>query len=184
MSALPTISTDRMTAEERLAALYDAHAERLHAVARRLLRSPADAEECVQEVFVQLALRLGRGKIDDPAAYLFSSLRNGALARLRETAKRDALGLRLVTSDEDARDPIPRDPLQSRALAAAIEALPLEQREVLALKIDGDLTFAQIAECLGISLNTAASRYRYALEKLKAALLPRGSGPGFDEEAP
>ena len=43
-----------------------------------------------------------------------------------------------------------------------------EQRELIALKIDGELTFAEIAACLGISPNTAASRYRYALEKLRA----------------
>ncbi len=38
------------------------------------------------------------------------------------------------------------------------------------MKIDGELTFAQIAQAMGISINTAASRYRYALEKLRRAL--------------
>jgi DNA-directed RNA polymerase specialized sigma24 family protein len=46
----------------------------------------------------------------------------------------------------------------------------LKQREIIALKIDGELTFAQIGEVLGISPNTAASRYRLALEKLRTAL--------------
>ena len=45
--------------------------------------------------------------------------------------------------------------------------LPDEQKEVLTLKIWGDQTFDEIAGILGISLNTAASRYRYAMEKLK-----------------
>jgi hypothetical protein len=49
-------------------------------------------------------------------------------------------------------------------------ALPAAQREVIALKIDGGLTFAEIAAVIGTSANTAASRYRYALEKLRAAL--------------
>ena len=44
------------------------------------------------------------------------------------------------------------------------------KREVIALKIEGELTFAQIAEALDISINTAASRYRYALEKLRVVL--------------
>ena len=48
--------------------------------------------------------------------------------------------------------------------------LPIEQREVLSLKIDGGLTFAEIAAVLGIRPNTAASRYRYALEKLRTLL--------------
>jgi RNA polymerase sigma-70 factor (ECF subfamily) len=55
-------------------------------------------------------------------------------------------------------------------LERALAALPAEQREVIALKIDGQLTFAQIAGVLGLSANTAASRYRYALEKLRASL--------------
>jgi RNA polymerase sigma-70 factor (ECF subfamily) len=55
-------------------------------------------------------------------------------------------------------------------LQRALVALPLEQREVIMLKIDGELTFAQIAQVIGASMNTAASRYRYALEKLRKLL--------------
>jgi RNA polymerase sigma-70 factor (ECF subfamily) len=53
-----------------------------------------------------------------------------------------------------------------------MQSLPAEQREVISLKIDGDLTFAQIAAVFDISPNTAASRYRYALEKLRRMLEP------------
>jgi DNA-directed RNA polymerase specialized sigma24 family protein len=60
--------------------------------------------------------------------------------------------------------------LPDDALAAAVAALPEAQREVVALKIDAGLTFAEIAAVTGTSLNTAASRYRYALEKLRTAL--------------
>ena len=55
-------------------------------------------------------------------------------------------------------------------LTQALTMLPPEQREVLSLKIAGELTFAQIGEVLSVSQNTAASRYRYALEKLHAVL--------------
>jgi RNA polymerase sigma-70 factor (ECF subfamily) len=48
--------------------------------------------------------------------------------------------------------------------------LPPEQREIIDLKIEGGLTFGEIATLLSISPNTAASRYGYALEKLRAAL--------------
>jgi DNA-directed RNA polymerase specialized sigma24 family protein len=60
--------------------------------------------------------------------------------------------------------------LPDDALVAAVAALPEAQREVVALKIDAGLTFAEIAAVTGTSLNTAASRYRYALEKLRTAL--------------
>jgi RNA polymerase sigma-70 factor (ECF subfamily) len=57
-------------------------------------------------------------------------------------------------------------------LAAAVERLPNEQREVVILKIWNELTFAEIGNVLEISQNTAASRYRYALGALKKILQP------------
>ena len=58
------------------------------------------------------------------------------------------------------------------ALAAALETLPPEQRAVIHLKLWEDATFEAIAETLGIPANTAASRYRYAIDKLREQLRP------------
>jgi RNA polymerase sigma-70 factor (ECF subfamily) len=58
------------------------------------------------------------------------------------------------------------------AVSGALAALPEEQRAVVHLKIWEDQTFAEIAETLGIPANTAASRYRYALDKLEGLLRP------------
>ena len=58
------------------------------------------------------------------------------------------------------------------ALAAALGELPLEQREVVHLKLWEGLTFEQIADLLEIPLNTAASRYRYGLDKMHQRLRP------------
>ncbi|MFM8421945.1 MAG: sigma factor-like helix-turn-helix DNA-binding protein, partial [Verrucomicrobiota bacterium] len=57
-------------------------------------------------------------------------------------------------------------------LAVAVAALPPAQREVIALKFDGGLTFAEIAAVVGVSANTAASRYRYGAAKLRTLLRP------------
>jgi RNA polymerase sigma-70 factor (ECF subfamily) len=54
----------------------------------------------------------------------------------------------------------------------ALKTLPDYYQEVITLKIWGDLTFEEIAETLDIPMNTAASRYRYALEKLRRTLTP------------
>jgi RNA polymerase sigma-70 factor (ECF subfamily) len=54
-----------------------------------------------------------------------------------------------------------------------VGSLPHDQREVLVLKIWNELTFNEIAGALGISQNTAASRYRYALANLKKSLQPQ-----------
>ncbi len=58
------------------------------------------------------------------------------------------------------------------ALSAALGDLPADQRTVVHLKLWEGLTFEQIAELLGIPLNTAASRYRYGLDKLRERLRP------------
>ncbi len=60
-----------------------------------------------------------------------------------------------------------------QALVAALDDLPRDQREVLVMKIWNELTFAEIGSALGISHNTAASRYRYALAGLKKTLQPQ-----------
>jgi hypothetical protein len=56
-------------------------------------------------------------------------------------------------------------------LAAAVARLPAAQREVVSLKIDGGLTFAEIAAVIGTSINTAASRYRYAIENIRTTIM-------------
>jgi RNA polymerase sigma-70 factor (ECF subfamily) len=56
------------------------------------------------------------------------------------------------------------------AVEAALAHLPEDQRTVLVLKVWGGLTFPQIADALSIPANTAASRYRYALDKLRTLL--------------
>ena len=58
------------------------------------------------------------------------------------------------------------------ALEAALQHLPEAQREVLVLRIWGDLTFADIATTLGESINTIASRYRYAIDALRRIVKP------------
>jgi RNA polymerase sigma-70 factor (ECF subfamily) len=153
------------------AALYDRLAVRLFNTARTLT-SAADAEDIVHDLFVELARARQRlAGVIDLEAYVFTMLRHAVSRRRRRfTIDRKALGR--IAADRlrasGAGESPPR--LPDDDLAAALAALPAEQREVIALKIDGGLTFAEIAAVMHTSLNTAASRYRYALEKLRASL--------------
>jgi RNA polymerase sigma-70 factor (ECF subfamily) len=152
--------------DEAYAALYDRYGRSLFRVAWTLLRSRQDAEDAVQEVFLGLVRsRAALGRIENLRAYLFSTLRH-AVTRLADRKKNVPRllpeGLR---GEEDTQGPL--DPEMSDWLERALTTLPREQREVLTLKIDGELTFEEVAAVLGLSPNTAASRYRYALEKLR-----------------
>lgn len=159
-------------ADEALAALYDRFATALFHTARSLLGDDGLAEDAVQDTFLGLVRSTAiLSDIENVRAYLFAALRHAAV-KLR-ARKRGLLPL-----DVDVAGPEPRPPDLDRAvrLERALAELPAEQRELIALKVDGGLTFAEVAACLGVSPNTAASRYRYALEKLRTAL----GGSGYD----
>ncbi len=152
-----------------LAELYDQCGSKVYGYVLALVSDPSDAEEIVQDVFARMhsSKRVPR----DPQAYLFRAARNEAYSRLR----RRRLGLRVRKTLEEqpallvqATDSRPHG--EREAIEAALRTLPAKQREIVVLKVYEDMTFQEIAEILEISPNTAASRYRYALEKLRVKL--------------
>ena len=145
------------------AELYDRHAARMLAVARVLTGSTTDAEDAVQQTFLDLyRARHALARAERPQAYAFRALRNAAL-RIRERRREAELA-------DELPAPASADGTDTAALERALARLPADQREVITLKVDAELTFAEIGRTLEISPNTAASRYRYALERLRDAL--------------
>ncbi len=156
-----------------LATLYDTLAPRLYRHALLILADGPRAEDAVQQAFLRL---LARGRIDDLAsaeAYLRVILRHEAYRMLKTlpTSALDPATALLAPNDPAVESDDEREHLQT-----ALRRLPPEQREVIHLKMYEQLTFARIAELLSIPQNTAASRYRYALENLRH-LLPSTRTP-------
>ncbi len=155
---------------------YETFGPKLYHYLLGILRSAADAEDALQTVFVKLAQRDKDDEIEDLTSYLFSAARHEAI-RLRD--KRRSARKREDASQAGVEQPAPppdllaateERELDRRKLEAAIAHLPEEQREVVLLKVWEGLTFREIASVLGVPQDTAASRYRYALEKLKQEL--------------
>ena len=138
--------------------------------ARQWVHSAADAEDIVQEAFVKFWRR--NHKIDN-RALLYSAVRSIALDFIRRNSRRARREASAFDETEFSEPQFEIEDETQRALADAIDGLPREQREVLVMKIWNELTFAEIAGALGISQNTAASRYRYALAALKKMLQPQ-----------
>jgi len=137
--------------------------------ARQFVRSVADAEDIVQEAFVRFWRK--QHSIQN-RALLFATVRSIALDLLRRDARRARREANALADAEQSVAPHFNFISESQqALAAEIDRLPAEQREVLVMKIWNELTFADIGEVLSISQNTAASRYRYALAALKKNLI-------------
>src|SRR6267143_4617036 len=136
--------------------------------ARQWVQSAADAEDIVQEAFVKFWRR--NHKIEN-RALLYAAVRSIALDFIRRDSRRARREATAVGETDEFIEPqFEFEDDTQRALAEAINCLPCEQREVLVMKIWNELTFAEIASALGISQNTAASRYRYALAALKKNL--------------
>ena len=155
--------------------LYDEHAQAVFAFLLNLTRHEADTRDLLQEVFVKLARRpdLLDG-VRDERAFLLRLAHNLAIDLIRRRGARDKRHEQLAGEAPSVFVPaLERDEGTFRdALAAALGDLPAEQRAVVHLKLWEGLTFEQIAELLGIPLNTAASRYRYGIDKLRERLRP------------
>lgn len=164
-----------MSPERELARLYDEHAPALFAFLMTLTRDEADTRDVLQDLFVKLAQQpeMLRG-VRDERSFLLRLAHNAAidLIRRRKTReqRQEAFGTESLSPFAPASDP---DEQAFRvSLAEALNELPPDQRAVVHLKLWSGLTFEQIADTLDIPLNTAASRYRYGLDKLRARLRP------------
>jgi RNA polymerase sigma-70 factor, ECF subfamily len=153
---------------------FDQHGPRLLLCARLWTRSLADAEDVVQEAFVRF-WRHQRQLGGEPQALLITSIRRVAVDLSRREDRR-AVREQQAEEMSGRMEPFFETPVEDRErvqlFETALRGLPPEQREVLVLKIWGELTFEQIAGQLAVSPNTAASRYRYALAALRRDLTP------------
>lgn len=139
--------------------------------ARQFVPTHADAEDVAQEAFVRFWR--SRTKVHDPLPYLYKCVRNCAhqwqrSQGRRRTREQDAA--RQSTVGESMFEAAGVLAEQRDFLEQALARISIAQREVLILKIWRGLTFSQIAAALDIPVNTAASRYRYALAALRRHL--------------
>jgi RNA polymerase sigma-70 factor (ECF subfamily) len=164
-----------MPGRQEIERLYDAHAAALFAFLLHLTRAEADTRDVLQEMFVKLARepQLLAG-VREERAFLIRLAHNAAIDLMRRRGTRERtkenFAAEIISPFAPTRDP--DEKLFRDELAVALGELPEEQRAVVHLKLWGSLTFEEIAAALEIPPNTAASRYRYGLDKLRARLRP------------
>jgi RNA polymerase sigma-70 factor (ECF subfamily) len=147
---------------ERIGRLYDRFGGALYRYAVMVLADPAAAADVIQQVFVAV-LRRDLEAVEQSERYLRRAVRNECFSALRRRRREAESGGPLL-------EPLaPIDDVDARlTIEQALRALPPEQREVVHLKVYEGMTFQEIADSTGESINTVASRYRYAMEKLRA----------------
>ena len=154
--------------------IYKAKAAELILYGRALGLGPSEAEDVLQETFVAL-LQLS-GPPEQPERYCVRSYRNRALNYRRSFWRRVAREFESVRWFERTAS----ESRTERAAMRCLAELPVPQREVIVLKIWHQYTFDEIGDLLGLSPNTAAGRYRYGLEKLRACL----KGENYERDEP
>lgn len=154
--------------------LYQAKAAELILYGRALGLGHAEAEDIIQETFLALLQR--DAPPAEPERYCVRAFRNRALNYRRSVWRR-------LTRELESRQwfdrPAPDD-ADGRVAMRGLARLPVEQREVIVLKIWHEYTFEEIGELLQVSPNTAAARYRYGLQKLKKNL----KGQNYERDEP
>jgi RNA polymerase sigma-70 factor (ECF subfamily) len=164
-----------MSSSANIEQLYDEHAQALFAFVLNLLRHEADTRDVLQELFVKLSRnpRLLED-VKDSRGFLLRLAHNLAIDLVRRRAARDRNYEQLASDNVNpfAASDSPDEKVFAVSVAEALGELPPDQRAVVHLKLWEKLTFEQIAATLDISPNTAASRYRYAIDKLRERLRP------------
>lgn len=150
-------------------------------VAHRFLGHEADALDAVQEGFVKALTHLtsfqGRSSFK---TWLLRVVTNAALDLGRQRGRRETLSLEAVKAEQDQLLPLtfenPAEGLERadlrRLLDQALAHLPPAQRQTFVLHVDGELSYREVAEVLGISTGTVMSRLYYARQKLRTFLAP------------
>ena len=178
LSAVPEVSPAASAWREWLVQ----HGPKMLLFARQQTRSHEDAKDVFQDALVKLVEKVRGGEFvggqESYQPYLYTAIRRLAidLSRRDDRRKRreDSVTADAETGQYDALLPWfendSSDDETRAQLEKSLKELPAKFSEVILMKIWGERTFAEIGETLGISQNTAASRYRYGLEALKRNL--------------
>src|SRR5690348_17962623 len=164
-----------MPAPPDLEGLYDEHAQALFAFLLNFTRDENDTRDLLQEIFTRLAREPGllRGARDE-RAFLIRLAHNAAIDSMRRRGTRQKYHDQFAEEEVSifAADENPDVAAFRESLSRALTELPDDQRAVVHLKLWENLTFEQIATALDISPNTAASRFRYGIDKMRERLRP------------
>jgi len=144
-----------------------AHSARLALYARQWLNA-ADAQDVVQDALV--ALLSCRRAPDDAIAWMYAAVRNRAIDAARSRARRRRRDERTGRQRTEWFQADAAAALDAQAAQKALEQLPRELREIVVLRIWGELGFVQIARSAQVGVGTAYQRFSEAMRQLRAVM--------------
>ena len=163
----------KIGSRDALQRIYEKYLNYLLTLAMTLLNDAAAAEDVVHDVFVSFAESTESFKLKgNLRSYLTTCVVNRSRDRIRVNQRKPSSldGTELISLDSDGPDQAIISSEQAQRLNLAIARLPDEQRQVIVLRLKGQMKFRNIAELQGTSINTIQGRYRYGLDKLRSIL--------------
>ena len=157
--------------EAAFAELVERYSPRLRYFLRKLLASADQAEDALQDVWLDVFRHLPR--LADPQAlraWLYRIARDRAFARLRKARRIEQPLDEAGIVDQAAAEENDFSPEDAARIHAALDELPPEQREVLVLRFLEEMSYEEIARVVGCQLGTVRSRIHYGKRALKIAL--------------
>ena len=165
-----------MISRDELERIYDEHAGCAFALFRRFTSCESDTRDLLQDWLIKISQKVDSiTGLKNERAYLLRIAYRQAVdwTRRRGTRKKYTDLASAESTNHDFRpESDPDRDVMRRSLESSLALLPQDQQLVVQMKLWDDLTFSEIADVLGISANTAASRYRYGLDKLQESLRP------------
>ena len=158
---------------EALGRIYEKYKTDMLVLAMALLNDKSAAEDVMHDVFLSFVQNIEKfGLTGSLKGYLLTCLANRA-RNLNKAKRQQSVELapaEPVSSDSDVPPQSMMCNEQLQQLGDAMAQLPYDQREVIMLHFQAAMAFRTIGRSLGISANTAKSRYRYGLDKLRSIL--------------
>ena len=155
-------------------AFFEAYKKRVFGVALKMLKSPTEAEDIVQEVFLSIwQSRAGLGKINDPEAYLFTITHNTIYTHLRKASRNEQLLnaiLYYIAQKENATEETVAAHEAGKLIREAVQQLSPQQRTVFELSKQEGLSYREIAERMQISQNTVRNHLAVAVKTVRTLL--------------
>jgi RNA polymerase sigma-70 factor (ECF subfamily) len=158
---------------DALQRIYEKYRDHLLTLAMAMLNDTGAAEDIVHDVFVSFAQSGARFRLRGSLrAYLATCVVNRIRDRMRARKRQgQTLDMEMpLESDFDPPDGRLLSDEQSRLVARALAQLPDEQREVIALHLNGQLKLREIAKLLNVPLTTVRGRYRHGIDRLRSIL--------------
>jgi RNA polymerase sigma-70 factor, ECF subfamily len=167
--------------QSAFAQLYDAVAARVHGLAVRVVRDPAQAEEVAQEAFLEIWKNSGRfdPSKGSPLGWLLTIVHRKSVDRIRSaeaaTRRDTAYNQQNQPVDHDSTAEAAHASLEARRVRTALESLTPVQREALELAYFGGYTHTEVATMLDLPVGTAKTRIRDGLIRLRDTMGVGGS---------